>query len=765
MNNTDEPGASPWHAGERQLQESVGVAQQMEHFGRKVVRDYMPDQHRSFYSQLPYLVVGAVDQNGIPWATLIEGPPGFVHSPDPRSLQLDRLPADGDPVKPALGMGAAVGLLGIDLKTRRRNRMNGNINTVSSDGVGVSVVHAFGNCPQYIQLRSVEPVSVGRSSSNVLAQRLHELDEAAREIIRKADTFFLASYVDLEGDSSRRSVDVSHRGGNPGFVRVEGNVLTIPDFAGNLHFNTLGNLLLNPKAGLVFVDFSSGDVLQVAGRTELILEGPQIAAFQGAERLWTLTVEHVVLRRAVLALRWVFEGFSPNSLMTGSWEKAEGRLQADALRDQWRHLRVTRIVEESSTISSFYLEPTAGAGLPREPGEEGEERVAAGEGHGSSRLKFLARVSARYADRSHALRGNASTDAPRSALDGTRSVPGCIPTRSVGTISDRRGNDQLLGDELRAHVRRIIRQHRLNFALFLQKLRRLANRLRRAAVQQRRGLLCLGIRECGTGEQFRHVGGIGTGQFGDFLHRHRVSRPAVFVRRVISKRVQRDLGEFGHDVRVLLGKVLACDPHFKGRRAPLANLRSISQGLAGLADFTQRRRPDKRAINIATLPRRGDFCRLQVHHFDFRSVEAPMLQGTEQAVMRGGNEGCGDGLADQILRGIDAAAIAHHQCFGGVDLCRNNERHDRQITRGRRRQRAGTEVADLHVARSNGCHNFRAAIEAAPVDFLADGFLVDAVSLRDFARIDTGLVTDGEVGRLCGKRKYRRYTNCNKLTR
>ncbi|SDT62025.1 2Fe-2S iron-sulfur cluster-binding protein [Pseudomonas prosekii] len=365
MNNTDEPGASPWHAGERQLQESVGVAQQMEHFGRKVVRDYMPDQHRSFYSQLPYLVVGAVDQNGIPWATLIEGPPGFVHSPDPRSLQLDRLPADGDPVKPALGMGAAVGLLGIDLKTRRRNRMNGNINTVSSDGVGVSVVHAFGNCPQYIQLRSVEPVSVGRASSDVAAKRLHQLDEAAAQMIRQADTFFLASYVDLEGDSSKRSVDVSHRGGNPGFVRVEGNVLTIPDFAGNLHFNTLGNLLLNPKAGLVFVDFSSGDVLQVAGRTELILEGPQIAAFQGAERLWTLTVEHVVLRRAVLALRWVFEGFSPNSLMTGSWEKAEGRLQADALRDQWRHLRVTRIVEESSTISSFYLEPDDGAGLPR----------------------------------------------------------------------------------------------------------------------------------------------------------------------------------------------------------------------------------------------------------------------------------------------------------------------------------------------------------------------------------------------------------------
>eukprot|EP01030_Chromulinospumella_sphaerica_P005581 gene5581-5460_t len=358
MSQSDAPGASPWHAGERELQESVGVADQMEIFGRKVVRDFMPDQHRLFYNQLPYLVVGAVDEQGMPWATLIEGPTGFIHSPDPRMLQLDRLPAEGDPVRAALKQGAAVGLLGIDLKTRRRNRMNGNISTASSGGFTVSVVHAFGNCPQYIQLRGVDPSTIS-----------------------KADTFFIASYVDLDGDASRRSVDVSHRGGNSGFVRIEGNVLTIPDFAGNLHFNTLGNFVLNPRAGLVFIDFETGDMLQVSGRTEIILEGPQIAAFQGAERLWTLTVEQVVRRQAVLALRWQFEGFSPNSLMTGSWEQAEGRLQADILRDQWRPLRVTRIVDESSSIRSFYFEPADGAGIPRfEAGQHLPVRFCLAEG-------------------------------------------------------------------------------------------------------------------------------------------------------------------------------------------------------------------------------------------------------------------------------------------------------------------------------------------------------------------------------------------------
>lgn len=70
-----------------------------------------------------------------------------------------------------------------------------------------------------------------------------------------------------------------------------------------LHLNTLGNLLTNPRAGLLFIDFASGDLLHLSGTTELVFGGPEIAAFQGAERLWRLHVEHLVRRRNALALR------------------------------------------------------------------------------------------------------------------------------------------------------------------------------------------------------------------------------------------------------------------------------------------------------------------------------------------------------------------------------------------------------------------------------------------------------------------------------
>ena len=355
--------ASPWHRGERELQQSLGVAERMDVFGRQAVRDFMPEQHRAFYRQLPFLVIAAVDAAGDPWATLVDARAGLAKSPDSQHLQINALPGQGDPVRDALMPGDAIGVLGIDLQTRRRNRVNGKVVTRDSHQIMLQVEHAFGNCPQYIQTRnftfSGDPAGpfVGRT------EVLPKLDAEANALIRAADTFFVASYVDPEGDASRRQIDASHRGGKAGFVRIDEEVLTIPDFAGNLFFNTLGNLRVNPRAGLVFVDFANGDLLQLTGRTELVLTGEEVNSFQGAERLWRLYVDKGLRHRSVLKLRWRLDDISPNSLMTGSWEEALARQQAQALRNQWRRFRVARISNESSTIKSFYLEPADGAGL------------------------------------------------------------------------------------------------------------------------------------------------------------------------------------------------------------------------------------------------------------------------------------------------------------------------------------------------------------------------------------------------------------------
>ena len=314
---------SPWHAGELAMQRSGGSAEKLATRGHLLLRDHLIDQHRQFYPQLPFIVAGAVGSEGDPWATILSGQPGFLQAPDPYRLSIAAARDPQDPADSGMNDGEAVGLLGIELHTRRRNRLNGLVRRNGAAAFDVLVQQSFGNCPQYIQLREFAFVRDPATPSRAAPRELDRLDDRARAMITGADTLFVASYVD---DATRgRMVDVSHRGGRPGFVRVGSDeVLTIPDFSGNRFFNTLGNLIANPKAGLLFVDFETGDVLQLTGDAEVILDSPEIATLQGAERLWRFAPRRTLYRPDALPLRWRFQqdGWSPQALGTGTWDHA-----------------------------------------------------------------------------------------------------------------------------------------------------------------------------------------------------------------------------------------------------------------------------------------------------------------------------------------------------------------------------------------------------------------------------------------------------------
>ena len=293
-----------FHAGELAAQERAGFAPAVAH-----IRDWMPDQHREFFAALPFVLVAARDAEGFPLATVLAGPPGFIASPDARTLRIGAAPAGDDPAGPWLKPGAAVGLLGIDLATRRRNRANGVIAGASERALVVAVRESFGNCPQYIHIRAIESAADGPMPAEAMAG----LDDAARACIAAADTLFVAS------SGGEAGVDISHRGGRPGFVRVDGEVLTIPDFAGNRYFNTLGNMLVDPRAALLVPDFARGDVLLLQGRTEIVWEVPDAERLEGAERLWRFAVTRAWRRRRALPLRWSLRALSRSVERTGAW--------------------------------------------------------------------------------------------------------------------------------------------------------------------------------------------------------------------------------------------------------------------------------------------------------------------------------------------------------------------------------------------------------------------------------------------------------------
>ena len=187
--------APPFHPGELAAQARAGVRERMAPAGRRAIRGIMPDQHRDFFAMLPFIVVGSLDRQGRPWASILSGRPGFLHSPDPRTLTVAARPAFGDPLGDNLAVGSPVGLLGIQLETRRRNRMNGTVTEWADGRFAVTVGQSFGNCPQYIQAR--RPSFVAEPDSLGEARPVHAegpvLSSRAAALVVAADTFFIAT--------------------------------------------------------------------------------------------------------------------------------------------------------------------------------------------------------------------------------------------------------------------------------------------------------------------------------------------------------------------------------------------------------------------------------------------------------------------------------------------------------------------------------------------------------------------------------------------
>lgn len=253
------------------------------------IRDAVPPAAQAFLGDRRFVVLATLDAGGRPWASILTGAPGFATAPDLLHVRIEGSPAPGDPLASNLTGGGVAGLLAIDLATRRRMRVNGVLESSAGEPVLIRVDQAYANCPKYIQRRSVEgeaprvgPQLVGRSAG---------LEEAQRTWIRGADTFFVATANPGEG------ADASHRGGLPGFVSVDGDRLVWPDYAGNMMYNTLGNIAAHPRAGVLVPDFSSGAVLQLTGTARILWDG---AGMPGAERRVELEIEDVVEIAGVL---------------------------------------------------------------------------------------------------------------------------------------------------------------------------------------------------------------------------------------------------------------------------------------------------------------------------------------------------------------------------------------------------------------------------------------------------------------------------------
>lgn len=276
----------PYHEGERVVQERAGVRDLAARIGRSVHRE-IPDRARAFLADLSMLVVGTVDPQGRPWVSPLVGPRGSIAAPVGGTLRIDARRHADDPAGRGLRAGAPIGALGIHFASRRRVRVNGTVRSVSSAGVVVDVEQAYANCPKYIRTRP-DPLPGRDGGAGGPSRSAATLTEAQVEMVARADTFFIGTAAPGAG------ADASHRGGKSGFVRATPTELIWPDYRGNSMFNTLGNIQASGRAGLAFVDFDTGRVLQVTGTAAIDWNRRRASEFPDAERLVRLRVTRTV---------------------------------------------------------------------------------------------------------------------------------------------------------------------------------------------------------------------------------------------------------------------------------------------------------------------------------------------------------------------------------------------------------------------------------------------------------------------------------------
>jgi uncharacterized protein len=296
---------SIYHSGEIKMQREAGaieVAANMERMVLPVIAHLYVD----FIQSQPFVILGSADSRGMAWGSILSGKPGFMKVMDERTLRIDALPNGHDPIREDFSEGGEVGLLLIDFSTRRRLRVNGDLE-LEEGGFSVRTRQVYSNCPRYIQSRTCESVGDASVSPRMAGQSAF-LSGEQRERIVRMDTFFVASYHPEGG------ADVSHRGGFPGFVQViDKETIIWPDYNGNGMFNTLGNIMENPACGLLFLDFKNGGTLQLSGTADIIKDKTRAATFPGAERIIEFRIKRIIEIENATALRWSFIDYSPDN--------------------------------------------------------------------------------------------------------------------------------------------------------------------------------------------------------------------------------------------------------------------------------------------------------------------------------------------------------------------------------------------------------------------------------------------------------------------
>jgi predicted pyridoxine 5'-phosphate oxidase superfamily flavin-nucleotide-binding protein len=310
-------GSTGFHEGELAVQRRAGVSTQAQRLAGMLDPPLIEGRMAEFLAERDMVMLTSRDESGRLWTSALFAEPGFVRA-HLATLTVAATPEPGDPLC-GLVAGQPIALIAVDFAKRRRLRINGTLVGVGEEGLIVEADQAYGNCPSYIQQRRLEYASDTGSDAG------DEPGERARGSVERGSSFTREHVALIEGADTfilgtthpERGVDASHRGGAPGFVRVENGQLWWPDYSGNNLFNSLGNISVDPCAAMLFFDFERGEILHVSGRARLDWLVPGSPGDDDCTgRRVCFTPNWTVLRRDLPLRMLDFRAFPRNPVLT-----------------------------------------------------------------------------------------------------------------------------------------------------------------------------------------------------------------------------------------------------------------------------------------------------------------------------------------------------------------------------------------------------------------------------------------------------------------
>jgi hypothetical protein len=299
-----------FHPGELAVQQRAGTLEEAARLSPMLDPAELRGGIVAFLADRTLAAITARDADGRLWTSPLSGPRGFLETVSPTMLAIHARLPEGDPLH-GLPAGQQAGLVVVELAARRRVRVNGTLTAVGRDALAIEVEQAYGNCPQYIHQRVLAPSSPAEGGEDGDVRRAAALSSADAGLIRAADTFFLGT------TNPERGSDTSHRGGAPGFVRVDGDRLWWPDYPGNNLFNSFGNLAVDPEASLLFLDFDTGRTLQLSGAAEVHWDAAGLPGDDGRTgRRVVFTLERLTAGRLLPARQVAHNPYPRNPALT-----------------------------------------------------------------------------------------------------------------------------------------------------------------------------------------------------------------------------------------------------------------------------------------------------------------------------------------------------------------------------------------------------------------------------------------------------------------